>query len=64
LAPTETAGQLATRYDAAITALDQANGRTADVVQLADLCQQRQAAILAALNPPPWWKRILPGGRK
>jgi hypothetical protein len=62
LAPTETAGALATRYDAAIGALDRANGRVGDLIDLAATCQTRQAAVAAALDPPPWWKRL--GRRK
>ncbi len=57
LGPTETVGALAVRYDAQTAALDRANGRTDDLVQLADLCQAQQQAVLKALNPPaPWWR--------
>ncbi len=58
LDPTETAGGLVVRYDRQTANLDQANGRTGDVIALADACQARQAAILTTLNPPPWWRRI------
>ena len=51
------AGQLWTSLDDQTGRLDQANGRTSDVVELADRCQARQDALLKALTPTrPWWK--------
>lgn len=57
LPPTDaTAGDVWTALDGQTTQLDAANGRSADLVQMADGCQARQAAVLTALNPKPWWK--------
>jgi hypothetical protein len=54
-----TAGQLGVLYDAAVSAIHQANGRTSDLVAIAALCQAKQVAILQALTPPPpWYRRI------
>jgi hypothetical protein len=37
--------------------LDQANGRTADVIAIAEACDRRSAEVLAALQPKrPWWR--------
>lgn len=51
-----TAGDLWEAFDGQTTQLDQANGRSADLVAIADGCQARQAAVLKALLPKPWWK--------
>ena len=36
--------------------LDQANGRTADVVAMADTCQAHQVKVAAELTKRPWWR--------
>lgn len=51
-----TVGELAVALDGQTARLDQANGRMADVVAIADTCQARQAAVLKELVPSkPWW---------
>ncbi|HZR87919.1 MAG TPA: hypothetical protein VFB02_14005 [Bradyrhizobium sp.] len=54
-----TAGEALIALDAQTTQLDQANGRTADLIAIADSCGQRQAAILKALDPSPWYDGLL-----
>lgn len=53
-----TAGDLWKALDGQTTQLDQANGRISDLNAIADGCQARQQAVLAALDPPPWWQRL------
>lgn len=55
ISPDATAGQALTALDDQTTRLDMANGRSADLVAIADGCQARQAAVLDALQPHPWW---------
>ena len=51
------AGDLWSALDDQTARLDQANGRTADVIAMADACQQHQAKVIASLAPPhPWWR--------
>ena len=50
------AGDLWDAFDGQTGKLDQANGRSADLVSMADACQAQQAKVLAALTPTPWWK--------
>jgi hypothetical protein len=56
-----TKGDLAAALDGQTGRLDQANGHTADVVQIVDACKRRQQAVLKALQPthPTWafWRR-------
>ena len=49
-------GDLWKSLDDQTNRLDQANGRTSDVIAMADSCQAHQAAVLTALTPKPWWK--------
>lgn len=58
LRPDATVGELAGALDGQTTQLDQANGRAADLVAIADACQARQAAVVAALTPKPWWQPL------
>lgn len=51
-----TAGDLWSSLDGQTNRLDQANGRAGDLVAIADACQARQAAVVKALAPKPWWK--------
>lgn len=52
-----TAGSLWSSLDDQTSRLDRANGRTGDVIAMADACQVHQAAVLAAISPKrPWWK--------
>lgn len=51
-----TVGDLATALDGQTARLDQANGRTQDVIDIAEACKARQAEVLKALQPKPWWK--------
>lgn len=53
-----TVGDLATTLDGQTARLDQANGRTADVVKIVDVCHDRQAAVLAKLQPPSLIDRL------
>ncbi len=53
-----TAGDLWVSLDGQTTALDQANGRTADLIGIMAACEVQQQAVLTALNPPPWWETI------
>ena len=53
-----TAGEVLIALDGQTTALDQANGRTSDVIAIADGCQERQARLLDALQPHPWYEGI------
>ena len=50
------AGDLWTSLDDQTARLDRANGRTADLVSIADQCQAQQVKVAAALKPRPWWK--------
>jgi hypothetical protein len=61
--PDADASDLWQALDGQTTQLDVANGRASDLAALADACQARQQAVLTALDPPPWWKRFLPGGK-
>lgn len=54
-----TVGDLANSLDKTVSALDQANGRSSDLVAIADTCQARQRAVLEALSPTPWYQRAL-----
>jgi hypothetical protein len=56
--PSATAGELWITLDGQTTALDQANGRASDLLAIADACQARQVAVVAALNPKPWWQSL------
>jgi hypothetical protein len=58
LPPDATVGQVLVALDGQTTRLDQANGRTADLIALADACQARQAAVLKSLDPPKWYERF------
>ena len=51
-----TAGGLWSALDDQTARLDRANGRTADVVAMADACQAHQSKAAADLKPRPWWK--------
>ena len=50
------AGDLWSALDDQTSRLDQANGHTADVIAIADACQQHQAKVIASLAPHPWWR--------
>jgi hypothetical protein len=54
-----TAGDLWTALDGQTGRLDQANGRTADLISIAEACQARQAAVVRQLEPKPWWRGFL-----
>lgn len=50
-------GELGGALDGQTASLDQANGRTADVVAMADACKAHQDAVLKTLTPRrPWWR--------
>lgn len=36
--------------------LDKANGRTRDTIQIVRSCNKREAEVVKALAPRPWWK--------
>lgn len=45
------------RYGEAETAqLEKANGRTAGTIQIVERCESRDAAVVKALTPRPWWR--------
>lgn len=46
-----TAGDLAASLDGQTGKLDQANGRTADVIALVEACDARSAEVAAELKP-------------
>lgn len=52
---TAKAGDLWSALDGQTQRLDTANGRTADVIGMADTCQAHQAAVLKTLTKRPWW---------
>lgn len=54
--PDATAGDALTALDGQTAALDQANGRTADVIAIVDTCDKRSAEVFEALRPKPWWR--------
>lgn len=57
LRPDATAGDALTALDGQTAALDQANGRTGDLVQIIDACDKRSAEVFTALQPKrKWWK--------
>lgn len=47
--------------DAQTGKLDQANANTGAVVGIVDACDRQQAAVRKALEPPPWYRRLIPG---
>jgi hypothetical protein len=49
------AGDLWIALDDQTARLDQANGRAADLVAMADACQTRQTQVMVSLKPRPWW---------
>lgn len=52
-----TVGLLGSALDGQTSSLDQANGRTADVISMADSCHAHQDAVLKALTPARhWWR--------
>lgn len=52
-----TVGDLGVALDGQTAKLDQANGRTADVIQIVGVCDAHNATLLATLAPkPPWWR--------
>ena len=54
---TADAGDLWGALDDQTSRLDRANGRTSDVISMADSCQVHQAKVLATLTPHrPWWR--------
>jgi hypothetical protein len=55
--PDATAGDVYAALDGQTAALDQANGRTADVIAIAEACDKRQAEVMEAVAPkrPGWW---------
>jgi hypothetical protein len=55
--PQATVGSLSSALDAQTARLDQANGRTQDVIAIVAVCDTHNAAIKAALTPRrPWWR--------
>lgn len=53
---TANTGTLWSALDDQTSRLDQANGRTADVIAMADSCQEHQAKVLTELTPKShWW---------
>lgn len=58
LPPTDAkAGGLWAALDAQTDRLDRANGRTSDVIAIADNCQAQQLKTQQQLQPRrPWWK--------
>lgn len=63
--PDATAGDLWSFADGQTTALDEANGRSSDLVALADACEDRQRHVFQELEPPSLGERlksILPHG--
>ena len=55
--PSASAGTVWSSLDDQTSKLDRANGRTSDVIAMADSCQVHQAAVLSALTPKrPWWR--------
>ena len=53
-----TAGGLWSALDDQTSRLDRANGRTGDVIAMADSCQAHQSKVMAALSPRRAWWRI------
>lgn len=56
LRPGATVADLGAALDGQTAKLDQANGRTADVIRIADACQAQQDKVLQTLAPKPWWR--------
>lgn len=57
LAKGSTVGDLGTKLDRQTNNLDQANGRTGDLVALVDSCDTRNQQIIKTLVPDkPFWK--------
>lgn len=54
-----TVGGLAKYANDATAAYDVAETKRAGIVQVVDDCETRSAALLDALTPTPWWKRML-----
>ena len=52
------AGDLWTALDGQTSRLDEANGRAADLIAIAEACQARQAAVVRQLAPKPWWSGL------
>ena len=51
-----TVADLGAALDGQTAKLDQANGRTSDLIAIADMCQAQQDKVLAQLHPKPWWR--------
>ncbi len=49
------AGDLWSALDDQTARLDQANGRAADLIAMAQDCRDLQSQTLARLKPAPWW---------
>ncbi len=54
--PGPTVGEIAAALDGQTARLTLANGRTSDLIALADACQAQQAQTAKALAPRPWWR--------
>jgi hypothetical protein len=46
------------------TAFDVAESKRETAIATVDQCEARQAALVAALEPTPWWKKLRLPGRK
>lgn len=57
----DTAGAWVAFGDAQTGRLDVANANKAAVVEIIDGCNTEQTALLEALKPKPWFKRLWPG---
>lgn len=57
----ETVGQVLAFADGQTAQLDEANRRGDTILAVVDICQARQGALLEALTPKPWWKRLWKG---
>lgn len=54
-------GQVLAFADGQTAQLDEANRRGDTILAVVDICQARQGALLEALTPKPWWKRLWKG---
>lgn len=50
-----TVGDALDALDGQTAALDQANGRTADVIAITEACDARTAEVAQQLKPRKWW---------
>jgi hypothetical protein len=55
-------GDVLAALDGQTAALDRANGRTGDLINLMEACDRRTTEARISVSPKPWWKRMIGWG--